>query len=137
MKKLTTILIAGIFAVSFAQEAPNLDETKASMEEKLSVAMEHAAPQIEKALAAAEEYSNLATENERSAFIEQKRTAAESDLAKAIEVLSAKNLDVAEQAQQVQARFESKVEELKEIQERIRNNTPDNVGKPDAPANSK
>ncbi|KMQ51031.1 hypothetical protein CHISP_1954 [Chitinispirillum alkaliphilum] len=135
MKRFITILIAGAVSFVMAQDAMDVENARELMEEKLFVAMEQAAPHIERAQTEVEEYFQLLTEQQQSALLESKRVAAEAELAKAIEVLTGHNVEIAAQTEVVRERFNTKVEELREIQQRIREiNSTDDLDLPEIPS---
>ncbi|KMQ51029.1 hypothetical protein CHISP_1952 [Chitinispirillum alkaliphilum] len=135
MKRFATILIAGVFSVVMAQDATDMESARSMMEERLAAAMEQAAPHIERAQAEVEEYFQLLPEQQQSALLESKRVTAEAELAKAIEVLTGHNVEIAAQTEVVRERFNTKVEELREIQQRIREiNSTDDLDLPEIPS---
>ncbi len=98
----------------------NPNQGQMIMQEKLNDAMQQATPYIQRAQKQADEYFRLRTDQQKSRHLEERRIAAEAQLNKAIDVLNNHGVEVALQAQEVRERFNSKLQELRQIQERLR-----------------
>ena len=133
MKKLLSILIAGVFAVAMAQEgtqtqtkAQEFEQIKTQLQAKLGDAIDKAAPEVEKARQACNEFQKRMEgkgEAAKKQMMEQERARVQAQLENAIQELKRVQAQVGgevEQAkEQIQARLQEKIAEMKQLQEKI------------------
>ncbi|MBN1129243.1 MAG: hypothetical protein JXA71_09670 [Chitinispirillaceae bacterium] len=144
MKKLAVLMLAGVVSAAMAQDtvmtqtriqegvqtqaqSGNLEQLRVQLREKLSLAMEQATPECEKAQQAALALqTRLQDKNaaERKAIMEQERARVQAQIKAGMKELNKAsaqiNKEVEQAKRQVMAEVQEKMRKMKELQARIK-----------------
>lgn len=129
MKRLATLLLVGatIIGAQTATQTQDMEKVATQLQQKLSVALQNAGADVEKARTAAMECQKQVkgkTDVEAAKIMEARKVQAQEKLQTAIQSLERTSEQCAAQVdqakEQIQSRLEAKKQELQQLQDRIK-----------------